>query len=151
MALPLANSDSVPPFLLSADVPMKGGGDSGLGNLAAASGPSLRTSALKASISLLMTLHGIRVSTVRCASVSGSANASNKRCIKLSAFCKYVAPKNVDTNPQQCIVKVRVLHPLVQRCSYLTLSACTMTDHANEQKFFAACMCILVGRGCKAC
>ncbi len=92
MALPLADSDSVLAFWFPADVLVGGGGGAGVGNLAAASGPSLRTSALKASISLFMGLHGIRVSAVRCALVSGSASVHN-RCIKLVAFCKHVAPK----------------------------------------------------------
>ncbi len=89
---PWQTLDSVLAFWFPADVLVGGGGGAGVGNLAAASGPSLRTSALKASISLFMGLHGIRVSAVRCALVSGSASVHN-RCIKLVAFCKHVAPK----------------------------------------------------------
>lgn len=55
-----------------ADVVAEGFIGSGLGNFAAASGPSLHTSALKSSISLLIGLQGMRVSAVRCALVRGS-------------------------------------------------------------------------------
>ena len=101
MALPLANPDSVLAFWFPADVLAGGGGGSGVGNLAAASGPKLAHFCFEG---LDLALYGVAWDQSKrcqmCISqrICKCAQQMHQTCSVLQAC----STKNVDLGPQQC-------------------------------------------------